>query len=358
MGMCSNAAGGAGGGGKGALLGFSQGPIGGKYVCPFTGRDKAERGGIMSKLQDRVVMELSGADVLDFLQLQDRVVMGFSGADVLDFLQGLVTNDLTKLEEGKSMYACFLNSKGRVISDVIVHRLDGGVYMLDLSTDTVGKMKKYLSMTKLRKDVVVKDRSQELSVFALMGASFRDEHAPGAVAAGSDPRWDGLGTRIIAPQEGFNDLLVGQVANECATDTYTKWRMLHGVAQGDEMAGGIPLEFNLDKLNGVSFTKGCYTGQELTARTHFQGLVRKRVLPLLLNFSEYRPCEDAPTESSIFAPFVNDLNEPLKPISCPSAISLATGKEGRSPGKLLCVAPRSPFGLGMLRLTDDATSAW
>ena len=74
----------------------------------------------------------------------------------------------------------------------------------------------------------------------------------------------------------------GAASPGATSESYDALRLALGVAEGGELAGELPLELNLDGLNAVSFAKGCYVGQELTSRTHFRGVVRKRAMPVTL----------------------------------------------------------------------------
>ena len=97
-----------------------------------------------------------------------------------------------------------------------------------------------------------------------------------------DPRWHGLGLRGVIPAAAAAELLPAGADPEEAEAAYAQWRYTLGVAEGSEELGGLlPLECNLAGLNAISFDKGCYIGQELTARTHHTGVVRKRIVPAL-----------------------------------------------------------------------------
>jgi folate-binding protein YgfZ len=108
-----------------------------------------------------------------------------------------------------------------------------------------------------------------------------------------DPRLDALGVRGVLPTAAANALLVnpgdrrrGEDAAEAAAEAeYRRLRYSLGVAEGDELAGLLPLECNLEALRAISFEKGCYVGQELVARTHHAGVVRKRLAPVCFAFS-------------------------------------------------------------------------
>jgi folate-binding protein YgfZ len=94
-----------------------------------------------------------------------------------------------------------------------------------------------------------------------------------ALRSGGFRRTQALGWRAVLPRDA-------PPAADAAGDAYDAHRMALGVAEGAELSGELPLELNLDALGAISFTKGCYVGQELTSRTHFRGVIRKRAMPV------------------------------------------------------------------------------
>lgn len=121
----------------------------------------------------------------------------------------------------------------------------------------------------LRKDVRVETACDAYEVSVVL---------PGGESEGKnigfDPRFDGLGRRGVTKRDAAAQPSTSMDA------AHRVLRMTHGIAEGvSELADAYPLECNFDALNGVSFTKGCYMGQENTARQHFRGAVRKRVVP-------------------------------------------------------------------------------
>jgi folate-binding protein YgfZ len=109
-------------------------------------------------------------------------------------------------------------------------------------------------------------------------------NTPDGFLVGVDPRHPSLGTRVLSldlPKgEQFTKMMSGQFPH--APGTYNLIRKLAGVAEGSELKGKVAAETNQEFLNAVSFQKGCYLGQELTARVHFTGAVRKRIMPLMI----------------------------------------------------------------------------
>lgn len=214
--------------------------------------------------------------------LSSRGVVQVSGGDALRFLQGLVTNDVHAICGPGAPFvspAAFLNGRGRVLFGTLMHRAEENRYLIDLDSTRVPALMKHLTMYKLRADVDVADVSTDHAVWSIVGAEQAD--ALDAQVAGSgvlfdDPRLAVLGKRAIVDASfGAFDM---PAADERA---YTRLRILHGVPDGPDFDNmPLPLDLAFHLLRGVSFKKGCYLGQELTARSHFTGVLRKRVTPV------------------------------------------------------------------------------
>jgi folate-binding protein YgfZ len=255
-----------------------------------------------------------------------------SGADAASFLQGLTTNDVRALvgaagsasgaataAAAPAQFTAFLNSKGRTLFEATLSLAPQSaaaaagdaaakpLILVDVDAAAAPALRKHLLTYKLRAKVEVLDLSASHAVWAVlptdpfalslggraaatdtghddraaiiahMAHAARQRDAPTAVYA--DPRVAGarLGIRAVAPRELQWDGLALPPASPL---DYHCLRLLHGVPEGGEVADAIPGEWNIAFLNGVSFTKGCYVGQELVARTHFRGLVRKRYVPV------------------------------------------------------------------------------
>lgn len=199
-------------------------------------------------------------------RLSDRQVISLSGPDRVDFLQGLVSNDVTQCKEGKAIWAALLTSKGRYRADFFISS-EGEALWLDIDAmraeATYTQLKRYILRSKL--DIALTDRT----VFAGWDVA----PPPGAHA---DPRLAQAGWRKICLRD--------EEAPQCAFEVtaYEAHCLEIGlppscVYQVDET---LLLEANFDLLNGISWTKGCYVGQEVTARMHYRGGVRKRLVPV------------------------------------------------------------------------------
>lgn len=189
-------------------------------------------------------------------ELTDRAVIAISGPEARDFLQGLVTNDIAAVAPGNTVYAALLTPQGKVLFDFLVFSSADGL-LLDCRRDGREALIKRLTMYKLRAKVEIAPRD-DLAI-ALDGAP--------------DPRLAALGLRGIV-----------DAGSEQSGDTaYLARRLELGVPEGADFGSGalFAMETGLDELHGISFSKGCYVGQELTARMKHRGKDRKRLLPVL-----------------------------------------------------------------------------
>lgn len=190
--------------------------------------------------------------------LPDRAVVRVAGPDARPFLQGLLTNDIDALSVTHPLYAGLLSPQGKALFDMMLFA-DGDDILIDVAASRAEALVRRLSMYRLRKDVTI-----ALTSLVVLAGWDGDEasHTP-------DPRLAALGTRWIAES--------GPVS-----DTYTAHRIAHGVPDSADIGEDqlLWLETGADLLNGVSFTKGCYVGQENTARMHHRDKVRRRLVPL------------------------------------------------------------------------------
>ncbi|HLY07488.1 MAG TPA: hypothetical protein VKR31_17210, partial [Rhizomicrobium sp.] len=183
------------------------------------------------------------------------------GPEAKTFLQGLITNDIDELAPEAPLYAALLTPQGKILFDFLLYERDGTV-LLDCTRLTAEALQKRLSLYRLRAKVEVASRG-DLAVIASWD---------GDEGSWRDPRVADLGYRSVAID----------TIDERSLDPYTSRRLDLGVPEGrdfgqDEM---FALDADLEELHGVSFEKGCYVGQELTARMKHRGTARKKLLPI------------------------------------------------------------------------------
>lgn len=209
-------------------------------------------------------------------ELPHRSLIRISGNDKVAFLQGLVTNDVNKVQEGKALYTALLTPQGKFLHDLFIISYQGD-WLIDCEKERAADLIKRLSLYKLRSQVEIINCSQDYKVYAHWGKS---QNVPSSVLVIDDPRLPALGQRIYVntSEAPFQELSL--------FEKYDAYRLSFGIPDGSRdipIEKGIILECGLDELHAIDWQKGCYMGQELTARTRYRGLVRKRLLPVKIN---------------------------------------------------------------------------
>ncbi|HST35406.1 MAG TPA: folate-binding protein [Allosphingosinicella sp.] len=190
--------------------------------------------------------------------LTDRALIRLSGEDVRGFLQGLVTNDVEALAPERPLWAALLSAQGKALFDFLLWDAGGDV-LVDCEREAAGALAQRLTLYRLRRAIEIV-REETLCVhWALEGD-----------IGVADPRLPALGRRWLAPASGG-----------AADEAWLAHRLSLGVTEGmAELGSGetLWLECNAAELNGVSFEKGCYVGQENTARMNWRNKVNRRLV--------------------------------------------------------------------------------
>ena len=227
-----------------------------------------------------------------FVRLDDRGILAIMGTDRCGFLQGLVSNDVAKVAKDRAVYAALLTAQGKYLHDfIMVER--GDEIWLDAELPRLADLRRRLSIYRLRAKVEVAERP-ELAVAATFGdgataaLGLPDEAGAARAEVDSavmvDPRLAALGCRIIAPADSLARLRTG--FRHCTFAEYDRDRLALGIPDGSRdlvPEKTILLEAGFDELNGVDWQKGCYIGQELTARTKYRGLIKRRLMPVRID---------------------------------------------------------------------------
>jgi folate-binding protein YgfZ len=218
-----------------------------------------------------------------FSLVPHRGVIAVGGPDRVDFLQGLISNDTTKVAPGRAIWAALLTAQGRFLNDMFV--ADGGNDTLLLETERARApaLAKKLGLYKLRSKVTVEDRSTAMDVAVVFGPGAETVLPLAGGVAFVDPRLPELGVRLLAPASQATALLAVRGVVAAPIEAYDALRLRLGVPDGSRdlvVDKALLLENGFDELNGVDWQKGCYMGQELTARTKYRALIRKRLFPV------------------------------------------------------------------------------
>jgi len=199
--------------------------------------------------------------------LPDRGVVEIAGEDRIGFLQGLVSNDVALASATRAVWAALLTPQGKWLADFFVTAPETRL-LLDCERAQAAMLVQRLGRFRLRSRVTLIDASAEHVVMAGWGET------PPPQGAAADPRLPAAGWRAILPSGVAGD------GDPAAWDAH---RLALGLPDGSrdlDTEHSVLLEAGFDELGGISWTKGCYMGQELTARTRYRGLVKRRLVPV------------------------------------------------------------------------------
>jgi folate-binding protein YgfZ len=295
-------------------------------------------------------------------KLTNRRLISLHGPEAPKFLQGIITNNL-RSDSRTGFYSAFLTAPGKVLNDVFVYptlgskwhaetnRSEDHGYLVEVDADDALFLFKHVKRHKLRAKLAL--RLLDVGELDVWNA-WRDDdrwtaHSQGANEDGTvsltDCRAPGMGQRILLPSSSSGNGVAGNTwalegLDEAPLSAYTIRRYLRGVAEGQKeipREETLPMNANIDLMNGIDFKKGCYIGQELTIRTHHTGVVRRRTLPIAL----YDPATGAPEKLEYDSSFA-------LPLPARDTDIRKDDKRKRPTGKF--IASIGNIGLGMCRL--------
>lgn len=198
------------------------------------------------------------------MKLKNRSFIQVEGADSFSFLQSIVTNDMEILRKEPAIYALMLTPQGKYLYDFFIYNFNNSL-LIDCNSVFIDEFFAKLQIYKMRSDVKLM-KIDGLEVFLCQDVENAD-----FLFCAKDPRLSELGFRCLA-EKNLSKI-------EHSQEQYENLKMEHAIPEGhvDMMQGkSFPLEFGIDFLNGFSFSKGCYVGQEVVARSKFRGVIRKK----------------------------------------------------------------------------------
>lgn len=208
--------------------------------------------------------------VKNLAQIDNRCFIKITGEDRFSFLQGLITNDVYKLESQPLVYSCFLTAQGKYLFDFFLF-LDEEAILLDLKKEHAQSFFKKLRIYKLRSKVAIEllENQAYRVLYSLNEIADREQFL-----GGKDPRREDLGYRYYVDED--MDLSAYHLFD------YEAYRYAKGIVEGSQdliQDKSTMQEGFMDELGAVDYKKGCYIGQELTARIHYRGLLKKQLIP-------------------------------------------------------------------------------
>ena len=226
--------------------------------------------------------------------LEDRGILYINGADAKEFLQNLISNDINKVNDDNSCFASLLTPQGKFLFAFIIVKHKSG-YLIDCEKSQTEELFKQLNVYKLRSKVEIMNLTNEFVIAALNKEKFlefeRSKDIPGNTIKYRedsillDPRNKNLGARLISNLEKLYLTLKKLELKDSPVDEYYQFSHDLGIAQKgmnklqNKLFG---IECNFEELNGIDFKKGCYIGQENTARIKLKNKLSRRLLAINL----------------------------------------------------------------------------
>lgn len=210
--------------------------------------------------------------------LPERGVVAATGRDARKLLHGVLTCDIERLQPGQATLGALLTPQGKLLFEMLVLATGDG-FLLDTSAANASELVKRLGMYKLRAEVVIEDVSAKSRVVVHWPGRAPEALIAASLANCLDPRDARLGHRLIMATNQLGAISF----DAAATAAWHALRITLGVAEAGAdypLGDTFPHEANYDRSGGVSFTKGCYVGQEVVARMEHKTVVRKRVVAL------------------------------------------------------------------------------
>tara|TARA_B110000305_G_C19401012_1_gene620156 strand:- start:426 stop:1214 length:789 start_codon:yes stop_codon:yes gene_type:complete len=225
-----------------------------------------------------------------------RSLISLSGPASVKFLQNLLSCDVAKLAADPSpslASGVFLSTKGRVIAPAFLWKTahndkesNDKAFVLDVSRSLGSELITHLNSYKLKRTKVdIEDITSRMSVHSIYGATVEaaeEAKKIPSIIGFMDPRCKALGVRVLGQSSLKLTNMIKEDVFPASNGTYEVLRRICGLPDGLETTNKLPLELNLELQNSIDFDKGCYLGQELTARSFHTGILRKRAFPCLL----------------------------------------------------------------------------
>ena len=223
----------------------------------------------------------------NYIELKDSAFFEISGADKSAFLQGLITNDINKCTKNISIYSAFLSPQGKFVADFFIVNL-GNSFLFETRKKFIDDLIDKFNFYKLRADIEIKKIENYYKSLAIIFRKeiFSELKLPGEsknskeLSVYVDPRKAEMGIKVIVETNEFNKFCNEHSLLEDSLQNYNKKRMEYLIPDSLvdlEVNKSVLLENNFESLNAIDWNKGCYIGQEITARMKYRSLLKKSI---------------------------------------------------------------------------------
>ena len=236
-----------------------------------------------------------------YISLENSAFFEISGAEKNTFLQGLITNDINKCTENKSIYSAFLSPQGKFIADFFIINL-GKSFLFETRTQFLENIINKINFYKLRADIEVKNINNYES-FAIYTRDdlYHELKLPGELKKIEkgfvfvDPRKSEMGLKAIIEKDKISDFFLQHSLSKDSFKDYNQKRIENFIPDSLldlEINKSVLLEYNFDSINAIDWNKGCYVGQEITARMKYRALLKKSLTKISIIDGNVKPHDD------------------------------------------------------------------
>ena len=224
-----------------------------------------------------------------YYNLTKNEIIKISGKDKCNFLQGIISNDIKNVENGKPIYSSILSPQGRFLYDFFVIKNQDSFLLECRKVHSFEILKKF-NMHKLRSDVNFELQNNfEILLLNIEDIDIVLESLKNKMHF-SDPRFPKLLSRIYIKGSDVEKIINSSRLKEISNQDYKNFRLKYFIpdfTEDAEIGKSLLMEMRFDKLNGISWDKGCYMGQEVTARMKYRNIVKKQLFGVKINFNSF-----------------------------------------------------------------------
>lgn len=207
-----------------------------------------------------------------------RQFIAVSGPDDAVFLQNIITQDIAQCQENQALWTALLSAQGRVLWDFFIYRIKDK-FLLDCEKTHAEKLGMMLAQYRLRTEITLAWEKDLVRAWVEKKPPYHSD-----ILSFQDPRHGEMGFHLIGEKSVLEEYFLQHSFVEQSDTLYLRHRLRLGIPEGhEELASAFPLQNGFDGLNAISWEKGCYPGQEITARTKYRGQVKKHLLPMMFD---------------------------------------------------------------------------
>lgn len=257
----------------------------------------------------------------NYVNLTESKFISICGDDTKDFLQGIITNDINKCSEKKPIYSCLLTPQGKFISDFFIIKRNKD-YLIEINKNFKDQFLDKINIYKLRSKIIINEVIDLVSIVCLSS----DILINNEIISFSDPRDFKLGKKIFLHKNQINDFVKKFNLNEVSLDIYKELLIINLIpssADDLEINKSLLLENNFQNINAIDWDKGCYVGQEMTARMNYRSLLKKRIYNLQIISGKINVGDEIKVNQIVLGKVISKVN---KYIICMLKIDLVSKK--------------------------------